>query len=554
MIIYSGLGFLVLVFGGVGLFASIWADDTYKIGDPASMYLCLSVWALLCAFVGIWVNSGRRDKVLIDPDTNEEVHIGNRHSLLFINIEYWAFIILAFGAYSFYQDFSSGKIDLKALSAVLTKQSEHTDSTSADFRNGYEAFTNRNYPEALASFSKAADRGQPEAQYYLGILYRDGLGVKQDDQKTLMWFQKAADQGDLKAQANIGFIYANGLGVTPDLNKAAFWYRKSADGGYSVAQYLLGMMYLEGKGIEKDTSEAAKWLGKAALQGDEDAKKALVGLQPSPTINPPARQTSSRSYVPGRINIVFSDAIPREYTNGRAQSCTLVANIHNNTKYRLNKVSFKIEDWQVAIDEELNANSYVDGYPLLKISLANNTVCAFQAEFIRQSIKKASVFDCSIPGMAEGDCQDLVAISTWIDETAVKRINDADVALGAKQVGPVRDALAKAGFVKGNGGPITPDRVAKFAVLLDTLVAIDSQSWSWNQYVRGSMTSVSVIGQSQDGGTITLRGSYKYLYNDKGASGWVAAKIENGSLSCLLYHDFQNDCRAIRLPDVGAAQ
>jgi hypothetical protein len=34
----------------------------------------------------------------------------------------------------------------------------------------------------------------------------------------------------------------------------------------------------------------------------------------------------------------------------------------------------------------------------------------------------------------------------------------------------------------------------------------------------------------------------------------VVAVIENGTLKCLEFHDFEGECRAIRLPDVSAQQ
>jgi TPR repeat protein len=41
------------------------------------------------------------------------------------------------------------------------------------------------------------------AQWYLGELYRDGLGGDRDDGKAREWFQLAADQGNELAQKEI---------------------------------------------------------------------------------------------------------------------------------------------------------------------------------------------------------------------------------------------------------------------------------------------------------------------------------------------------------------
>ena len=48
---------------------------------------------------------------------------------------------------------------------------------------------------ALELIDHAAGCGYPEAQYYLGYLYQNGVqGVKQDYQLALHWYQKAAEK------------------------------------------------------------------------------------------------------------------------------------------------------------------------------------------------------------------------------------------------------------------------------------------------------------------------------------------------------------------------
>jgi TPR repeat protein len=41
------------------------------------------------------------------------------------------------------------------------------------------------------------------------------------------WFKKAANQGNADAQYNLGVCYENGHGVKKDLQKAKFWKDKS---------------------------------------------------------------------------------------------------------------------------------------------------------------------------------------------------------------------------------------------------------------------------------------------------------------------------------------
>ena len=111
-----------------------------------------------------------------------------------------------------------------------------------------------------------------EAQYYLGVMYRNGYGVAKDYVEAVKWYHKAAEQGYASAQSNLGFMYRNGYGVTKDDVEAVKWYRKAAEQGNATAQYNLGFMYYRGKGVRKDYDVAAYvWFTLAAAQGHKDA-------------------------------------------------------------------------------------------------------------------------------------------------------------------------------------------------------------------------------------------------------------------------------------------
>ncbi len=533
--------------GASTLLIGAWLDQTFSIGHNVTTYLILAVWALLCFLLGSWLNSGSRDRLLFDPATNQEVHIGDRHALYYIQVQYWAFIIVAGGGLLFYQQVQSGEIDLNASSSPTASSQAATKSSSseqhADFDKGLEAYTQHKYADALAIFQPAAERGDAKAEIYMGLMYANGLGVAEDDAKAFGLFQKAADQGEVPAQANLGLFYENGWGIPKDYGKALAAYRKAADAGNAMAQYSLGSMYLDGRGAERNLTEATKWLTKAADQGSEPAKKALADVR---------QASSSPTYRAGKINIVFVGVTPSNYENGHAGLCTLFANIHNNTKYHLTKVGFKIDDWSFAIDDELNANWNLDNYKIGDVTLSAGTTCSGQAVFLKSTAASAGVSDCVMPGVAEGDCQQMVTISSAIDDATINKIVDLENSLGTRQIAPLRDAIARAGLASHNPGPVSPERAAGFAGLLDTFVQIDSQGWGFNKYVAGSMSNVSVVGQTANGASIRLKGVYTYRQVENVLRGWVIATIEDGGLKCLEYHDRGGECRAINLPDVSA--
>ena len=70
-------------------------------------------------------------------------------------------------------------------------------------------------------------------------MYDKGEGVEQDHEEAVKWYRKAADQGDADAQFNLGVMYYNGEGVPEDDKEAVKWWRKAAEQGHAEAQYFL---------------------------------------------------------------------------------------------------------------------------------------------------------------------------------------------------------------------------------------------------------------------------------------------------------------------------
>ncbi|MGL5334797.1 MAG: tetratricopeptide repeat protein [Enterovibrio sp.] len=66
------------------------------------------------------------------------------------------------------------------------------------------------------------------AQYKIGIMYADGIGVAKDEKQAFYWYRKAAEQGYPEAQFALGAMYASGRGVDMDQKKAVHWFRKAA--------------------------------------------------------------------------------------------------------------------------------------------------------------------------------------------------------------------------------------------------------------------------------------------------------------------------------------
>ena len=64
-----------------------------------------------------------------------------------------------------------------------------------------------------------------------------GIYVPQDNKEAAVYTKKAAELGDPNAQYNISVCYAAGQGVEIDEDIFEMWCRKAAEQGHSAAQY-----------------------------------------------------------------------------------------------------------------------------------------------------------------------------------------------------------------------------------------------------------------------------------------------------------------------------
>ena len=127
---------------------------------------------------------------------------------------------------------------------------------------------------AASWFTRAADLGDADAQFNLGVAYRDGEGVERDHAEALRRFRQAAEQGRSEVQSAIGFAYYNGRGVPVDFERAAHYWRLGAKGGNAYAMAALGECYRDGKGVKRSLHAARKWLLRAKEAGYDDADDA----------------------------------------------------------------------------------------------------------------------------------------------------------------------------------------------------------------------------------------------------------------------------------------
>ncbi len=134
----------------------------------------------------------------------------------------------------------------------------------AGWDEGVAAYNRGDYATAFREMKPLAEQGLAGAQHNLGLMYRNGQGVPQDDAEAARWYRKSAEQGHANAQYNLGVMYAKGQGVPEDYAEAVKWYRKAAAQGKADAQYNLGVTYYNGQGVPEDYVQAHMWFDLAA--------------------------------------------------------------------------------------------------------------------------------------------------------------------------------------------------------------------------------------------------------------------------------------------------
>jgi uncharacterized protein len=144
-------------------------------------------------------------------------------------------------------------------------------SRRALYELGRAFAANRQMPDAIAAWRKAADKGSTSAMVELGVLYGTGTGVAKDENQARTLFARAAQAGNPRGVSNLAAL---GGGAAADPARSRELLAKAAETN-PEAQYQLGMMLAEGTGGEKDDVRARALFEKAAAQNHPGALERM---------------------------------------------------------------------------------------------------------------------------------------------------------------------------------------------------------------------------------------------------------------------------------------
>ena len=120
---------------------------------------------------------------------------------------------------------------------------------------------------AYKCFLASAEAGHPESINNVGGFYRDGIVVRANPETAAKWFARSADLGNVYGMFNYALALQRGEGVEKDAKKAVELLKEASELGSAEAMNAYGMCYYNGDGVDKDAVEAVKWYRASAARG-----------------------------------------------------------------------------------------------------------------------------------------------------------------------------------------------------------------------------------------------------------------------------------------------
>ena len=114
---------------------------------------------------------------------------------------------------------------------------KNQEDIESQYAAGLALWLSHDYEEVFKCFKRLAEQGHAQAQYNLGLLYRNGEGTLTDKKKAFYWCTQAAEQGLALAQYNLGILYYNGEGTSANMKQAAYWIKKAYENGFENAKF-----------------------------------------------------------------------------------------------------------------------------------------------------------------------------------------------------------------------------------------------------------------------------------------------------------------------------
>lgn len=226
----------------------------------------------------------------------------------------------------------------------------------------------------LAPLRKAANLGQPKAQFLLAKMAEMGEGgVRKDLAEARRWYERAAQGGDPSAMHNIALFAYRGDGGDKNLTTAANWFRKAAETGLVDSQFNLAQLYENGRGVAQNPAEAYRWYLIAARAGDADARARASALRGQ--LTPESQRIAERSAEAFRSRLAAAPRTTQVATAAAPSAGTATAQralsslgYYQGPKDGVSSPALRMAVQAYQRDQNLPASGALDGETLNRLS------------------------------------------------------------------------------------------------------------------------------------------------------------------------------------------
>ena len=161
-------------------------------------------------------------------------------------------------------------------STVLSAENHQKKLVDEEFKSAIKHVEKKNFFEAFQIFSNLAEKGVPEAQFNLALLYSNGLGAPKNFRLALYWSWQAYLNDHETAIEQVNKTYEL---INEDLRNSVAQtiieeLVASAQAGDRAAPLKLGKTYL-GLFVEAQNQPAYLWLSISQAYGEERASALL---------------------------------------------------------------------------------------------------------------------------------------------------------------------------------------------------------------------------------------------------------------------------------------
>lgn len=138
--------------------------------------------------------------------------------------------------------------------------------------DGEVAFYHQNYIEARKALVPAAQQGNLQAIYLLGVMSLHGYGTPMNYKEAVRIFKLGAQRNHPNSQVALGVLMIEGIGIPQDHKTASRLLKQAAKNGNTDAQMILGWLYKNGVGVKVNNTIAYALWNYVAAQGSDWAR------------------------------------------------------------------------------------------------------------------------------------------------------------------------------------------------------------------------------------------------------------------------------------------